>query len=1117
MNPKIKCFDEIPDLKSKLKSLVSDDMPEDEQREIAKKIALDYYKELYSDLNKLKKEVGVKNIKPYEAPVVDEEAIKKIIQEYELAVEALTPKEQKKSDQPVSEEPKVEEEKTEPKVEKQEPLAEEPPPTPPTDKSEASSGKEGVGITHAQTEQTRERYGFGEYENVDRSTVAEWDRQADERLRAEGPDVVLNKMRNGDIPSPVEQRMMLKIVAYYDNLVSNSPTAENFRNYKEAVELSDRAGGTLAGQSLVARKGASIPDDTLASFMLRRAEEIGVDALTPGQQIATEMMFDKIKEAQKKFDDYVAQKENEFSIREANLAVEEMKKKSANKKRTSKDLAEERKNIVADILDKFAKKNDSSVSFLGAGKLVEIAPDVLKLARNLVESGVVTLSEIITNIKDELKTGIPDIEETEIRQIIAGQHTERKKTKNELAEIWQDLKTEAKLLEELESLNRGEEPVKEEKKVKKNIALEDLRKKIKDHPLTKMSEERARDEKRITELKDRLARLEAGIAPPSTPNEKRAISEEIKILQQRIKDHDLQKISDAKKKIKSEIAKVKDKIDRGEFSKEEKKELILDEEGRVLQRELSSLRREWEVMVLKDAYAKRTKQQKAFDEVAKIANVPRSIMASMDLSALLNQGLIPTLSHPKMAAQAMSQMYESMKNPKEFDRWFQMVKDSPRYDLITKKMGIRITDPLSPFMEAREEAFGGGYAEKIPFIGTNLIKGSERAYVQYLNKLRWDMANNMISRWEDSGKTYKNSEKLYKFTGRFVNDITGSAELPFTLEKYAGFFNSIFFSPRLMISRMRLLSPYYLMAAPNEIKKEYLKEMGKAMTAVFAVIGAFALKGLSQDDDDPNKISVELDPRSSDFAKIRQGDTRWNPLGGFQSLLRTYAQVGKGQAKSANTGIIRDLDPDAPFGESRGSVIGRYFRSKLSPVAGTLVDWAQGRNVVGEPFSWKDAAIRSVIPLSVQSVIEAWDQYGPGSLPKVLLPNMIGISTQTYKPREREIKKTIQYSSKVNGKTVRRKVELTDEQYDYYEKEARTLIDKYVGQLNKLKEFEEVDLETQVKLRTVVESAAIREAEEKTEKKYSHQFPKPSTEEIQKSNDDKARQENIKKTLGIKK
>lgn len=63
--PKIECFDKIthPDvakaLKDKFDSLVTDDMPESEQKSIGRKIALDYHEELHGDLNKLKGSMGL--------------------------------------------------------------------------------------------------------------------------------------------------------------------------------------------------------------------------------------------------------------------------------------------------------------------------------------------------------------------------------------------------------------------------------------------------------------------------------------------------------------------------------------------------------------------------------------------------------------------------------------------------------------------------------------------------------------------------------------------------------------------------------------------------------------------------------------------------------------------------------------------------------------------------------------------------------------------------------------------------------------------------------------------------------------------------------------------------
>lgn len=975
--------------------------------------------------------------------------------------------------------------------------------TPPPNKESAAGtiDGDGIGITHAQTEDIRERYNFGDFQRGEPNTVKQWDEEAAARLKKEGMEPLLEKMRTGDhIPSPVEQRMMLQIVGYWDNIVSKNPSDANFRRFKEVVELSDRAGGRAAGQSLVARKGEKVADESLAAFMLQTAEEAGVDVLTKGQKIASEIQFRELQDARAKFEEWKSQKENELNEREANLKLEEIKKKTVGKKKAAKDLTAERKQIIDDILLKFAQKNDNT-SFLGVAKLGEIAPDVLKLARNLVESGVKTLEELVTQIHGALKPSIPDIEESEIQEIIAGKHTEKKATRTELMIQWQDLKQEAKYLEELEALNRGEEPTTDKAQKKRNQRLKELSEKIKNHPLTKQSDERKADQRKLEDLTDRLNDLEAGKEPKKDVKEKREVSDGIKELQKKIKNHDLQLVADAKQRMKNQTKKIREQLDKKDFSTEEKKEVVLDAEGKALQTKLAKVQRERQVYLLKERYDKRSKQRKFLDKVGKAFNVPRSIMASMDFSALLNQGLIPTLSHPKMALSAMKQMKDSMLSEGEFNRWFQEIQDSPRWDLIKDKMKIRLTDPFSPFLEAREEAFGGGYAEQIPFLGTHLIKGSERAYVQYLNKLRWDMANRLIKKWEDDGKTFDNSEKLYKLTGKFVNDITGSGELPMKLEQYNGIFNSLFFSPRLLVSRLRLLSGYYLVAPP-ELRKEFLKEMGTSLGLVSAVVMAFYLRSMGGDDDDPNKIKVELDPRSTDFFKIRQGDTRYNPLGGFQPLVRLSAQMIKGEAKSANSGVIQKLDGEGPFGRDRGSELWRFVRGKASPIAASFINAINGENIVGEKTTLKNEILRSVIPLTAQSIAEAWSEYGWSSLLRIGLPSAIGIGVQTYKPREKEIKKTVTYTEKdSNGKSVPAKAKLTKEQHEEYETESRKRIEKYIDELKATEGYDDMPVEMQVELKSYFEGVAVREVEKEIVTKYKSTFEKEDAEKDKKRKD----------------
>jgi len=61
-----------------------------EQRKVGTEIALEYHKQLHTELNAFKKGIGIKDLKPYEAPKVDEEKIKSINDAYEKNIEELT-------------------------------------------------------------------------------------------------------------------------------------------------------------------------------------------------------------------------------------------------------------------------------------------------------------------------------------------------------------------------------------------------------------------------------------------------------------------------------------------------------------------------------------------------------------------------------------------------------------------------------------------------------------------------------------------------------------------------------------------------------------------------------------------------------------------------------------------------------------------------------------------------------------------------------------------------------------------------------------------------------------------------------------------------------------------
>jgi hypothetical protein len=284
---------------------------------------------------------------------------------------------------------------------------------PPTPKTKAEGEEGGSSIIHERTAETRKEFGLGEYQKTP-ETFAKWDAEAEQRIKdGEMPDVI-KKLKKGLQPDEVEQRMMGKYVANLEANASVDPSNENLSKLKEAIELSDRIGGSEVGKSLVARKGTHLNDESLASYMLGEMDAAKVDELTPEQKAKVEKEWKDIQTTKKQFDEYVQKKEAELAEREAKTEVNKTKATTKkNTKKTHDDYVKEREQIFTDIKDKLRKaRGQASATIVPyANELIAIAPDVGKLMKSLVEEGVDKLEDVVKNIHGQLKEVIPQLEE----------------------------------------------------------------------------------------------------------------------------------------------------------------------------------------------------------------------------------------------------------------------------------------------------------------------------------------------------------------------------------------------------------------------------------------------------------------------------------------------------------------------------------------------------------------------------------------------------------------------------------------------------------------------------------------------------------------------------------
>lgn len=370
-------------------------------------------------------------------------------------------------------------------------------------------------------------------------------------------------------------------------------------------------------------------------------------------------------------------------------------------------------------------------------------------------------------------------------------------------------------------------------------------------------------------------------------------------------------------------------------------------------------------------------------------NLPRALMSSMDVSAPFRQGInFVGKSEFWRAIPHMLKLFGSEKLSKES---LNEIYSRPTWELM-KRAGLAIQDPHSHLLADREEPFQTDWAEskiaKAMLVGHG-VAASNRAYHGFLNKLRADVFDNFVKQYETIGINLATDDKKLKEIARFINSATGRGDMGKNLNAAAPVLAQAFFSPRLIASRLYMLSPHIYAKKDPILRKEAWKALFSYGAVAIAVAG-LAKYGLGMD--------VEDDPRSSDFMKPKIGNTRYDIMGGFQQYI-TFAAKFITNSKITAAGEEQEFDPDKPFGSTRGSETIKFARNKASPLNSLFWDWATGKDPVGNDFNWTDAAKSRLFPMGTQDMADAYNEWGGKGI-AMAAPTLGGIGVQTYEPKK---------------------------------------------------------------------------------------------------------------------
>lgn len=379
-----------------------------------------------------------------------------------------------------------------------------------------------------------------------------------------------------------------------------------------------------------------------------------------------------------------------------------------------------------------------------------------------------------------------------------------------------------------------------------------------------------------------------------------------------------------------------------------------------------------------------------------LINFPRAFTASFDMSAPLRQGLVLGAGHPVRAAQSFAKMHAFFARPKVYEEFVKGLRSDPALPL-AQESGLYLASlriPGGKSLAGGEELFRSHFAEKIPVLGAG-VRASERAYIGYLDKLRFDVWKDTVRRFEAAGIDPDASPEVYKSLASWINTASGRGNLGKYGERVGGLLSQGFFSPRFIAARVRTLNPATYVQMPPAVRKEAARSLVSLAAAGLSVTGLAAAAG----------AKVETDWRSTDFGKIRIGHTRIDPWGGFQPYVKLVAQLATGERKTMS-GATKPLDGKGPFPETRKDQVVRFVEQKFSPQAGLVRDFLNAwKDPGGNPITLEGTAFRTFLPMFIQDTYDAIEAEGLGVGLGTVPLTFYGAGVNTYRTPEEALAK----------------------------------------------------------------------------------------------------------------
>lgn len=372
------------------------------------------------------------------------------------------------------------------------------------------------------------------------------------------------------------------------------------------------------------------------------------------------------------------------------------------------------------------------------------------------------------------------------------------------------------------------------------------------------------------------------------------------------------------------------------------------------------------------------KPQNMGEGVKNVAGLAKSLKASLDNSVVGRQGLKVAFTNPDIWLKNSFQSFKDIVDTfggKE-------VLDEVRADVLSRPNALNGNYRREGLaVGVREEAYPVHLPEKIPGLG-KLFKASETAFTAFQYRTRADIFDRYYDAITAAGGDTKG-------IGILANSLTGRGKLG-RLEANADLVNNLFFSPRFLKSNIDTLTAHTF--DYGSLGKE--ARTIAAFNTLKIVAGVATMLVIAKA---VNPDSVEEDPRSADFGKIKVGNTRFDVSGGMSSILTLAARIALNSSKSSITDLVTELNSGKYGAPTTADTIKKFFENKLSPLASVLNDvFLEHQTRDGKKPTVANEAYNFLTPLPLSNYLELKNDPNSAPVLAALVLDGLGIGTNTY-------------------------------------------------------------------------------------------------------------------------